>query len=491
MIRKIQNPKLNYVSRIIALPLIAVVALAFGLRSKALPVIELQQPFTVVIDAGHGVMPDGKYSGARVDGVAEDDLVLKIATLIRAQNVNDKVQVVLTRESKDNIGLKNRVAVAENAKADLFISLHLDAMPADASGQAVNGSDKGSGFEIMVSRKEPPYQQQSELFGSVLQQELKTVYKTAPEFLKRQVGVWVLDKNVCPSVMLDCGFLTNSADRQFITNEENQKIVARKILSAIERYAKLKETGATTVIPATTVDTLPEPKFKPEDIKSVDVNKAEGKIIITLKDETKISYTKEEAQKLGLLKGDTKKEGAVKEQPLYYVDGNEFTGDPKTIDPNTIQSIDVLKGAPAVARYGEKGKNGVVEITLKKAGSGEKVDDVHIFEKTEQGASINMDDWRKFLVENLQPIINEVSKTAPPGQYTANLRFIVETNGTLSNAAIMNDPGYGIGPKLLQLIYKSPKWEPAMQNGYKVRSYHVQPITLVITDPKNGTKTAG
>jgi outer membrane receptor for ferrienterochelin and colicin len=56
------------------------------------------------------------------------------------------------------------------------------------------------------------------------------------------------------------------------------------------------------------------------------------------------------------------------EQPLIIIDGKEAGEDINldSLDPNTIESINVLKGPSAEKAYGEKGKNGVVEITLKK-----------------------------------------------------------------------------------------------------------------------------
>ena len=56
------------------------------------------------------------------------------------------------------------------------------------------------------------------------------------------------------------------------------------------------------------------------------------------------------------------------EQPLIIINGKETGGDINldSLDPNTIESINVLKGPSAEKAYGEKGKNGVVEITLKK-----------------------------------------------------------------------------------------------------------------------------
>ena len=56
------------------------------------------------------------------------------------------------------------------------------------------------------------------------------------------------------------------------------------------------------------------------------------------------------------------------DQPLIIIDGKEAGEDINldSLDPNTIESINVLKGPSAEKAYGEKGKNGVVEITLKK-----------------------------------------------------------------------------------------------------------------------------
>ena len=59
--------------------------------------------------------------------------------------------------------------------------------------------------------------------------------------------------------------------------------------------------------------------------------------------------------------------GSGKNSPLFIVDGKKMSGKKaKNIDPNNIESIDVLKGQNAIEQYGKKAKNGVVKITLKK-----------------------------------------------------------------------------------------------------------------------------
>jgi len=175
-----------------------------------------------------------------------------------------------------------------------------------------------------------------------------------------------------------------------------------------------------------------------------------------------------------------------KEEPLYFVDGKEFNDDVNKINSNSIQSITVLKDQSAIAKYGERGKNGVIEIHTKSTHT-EYKDTVPktdpIFSKTEIEASIDKKEWREFLEKNLQPIIeNAASKGMPTGQYTVNLKFIVKKDGSLTDFKALNDPGYGLAQNVLEIMPKSPKWKPARQNGKPVNSYHTQPITFVISD---------
>ena len=127
----------------------------------------------------------------------------------------------------------------------------------------------------------------------------------------------------------------------------------------------------------TTVDTLPKNK----EIHAVDVNKKSARITITYKDGTKETLTVDEAKKRKLIREDAQaiNNNAVKkkdpnsrsmqingaDKPLYYVDGKKFTGNLNKLDPGKIHSVNVLKGESAVLKYGDDGKNGVVEINSK------------------------------------------------------------------------------------------------------------------------------
>jgi hypothetical protein len=180
----------------------------------------------------------------------------------------------------------------------------------------------------------------------------------------------VLDKNICPSVLVECGFITDKTDRAFISNAVNQEKIANSILSAIQRFAASTQNGEQAVI----TDTLPGKK--PVDIAEVNVEKNKGLITITYKDGRKETMTLDQARQKNIIKNEGKpgkksngvvgiKNASPKTKPLYYVDGKEFNGTLDKLDPTMIQSVNVLKDKPAIAKYGEKGKNGVIEIITK------------------------------------------------------------------------------------------------------------------------------
>ena len=123
------------------------------------------------------------------------------------------------------------------------------------------------------------------------------------------------------------------------------------------------------------------------------------------------------------------------------------------------------------------GGTGVVKSPPKK-----KVDENKIFEKVEIEASVNIAQWRRHLQSRLQRYIEDAAMDGmSPGRYTVNVRFLVEKNGNISQVKALNNPGYGLARGAEQVVKTGPKWHPGEQNGRKVRSYHTQPITFVIS----------
>src|SRR5690606_16727733 len=90
-------------------------------------------------------------------------------------------------------------------------------------------------------------------------------------------------------------------------------------------------------------------------------------------------------------------------------------------------------------------------------------------------------DWRKFLERNLNPQV-AINNNAPPGIYTVMIQFVVDTDGSISEIKVLNDPGYGLGEEAIRVIKKSRKWQPAIQDGRPAKAYRKQPITFQIAD---------
>jgi N-acetylmuramoyl-L-alanine amidase len=231
MLTKNQKTRFRYFSRILVLPLFLAAVLAFTVRTqKASPQnLPLAKTFTVVIDAGHGLV-NNEHTGARADGFYEDEIVLALAKKIQSLNSNQRLNIVLSRTGDQDVDLKKRVDIAVKNNADLFISLHTNIKDANTAAEG-----RSSGIELYVPKDIAAYQAKSELLASALQQELQATHKTYPGLLKHTTGVWVLDHNVCPSVLIECGYITDGADRDFFTGEKNQQLFAERVLAAIQR----------------------------------------------------------------------------------------------------------------------------------------------------------------------------------------------------------------------------------------------------------------
>lgn len=169
----------------------------------------------------------------------------------------------------------------------------------------------------------------------------------------------------------------------------------------------------------------------------------------------------------------------------------------KTFPADVIESIDVIKGFRATDKYGEKGKAGVIEFTLKNVTIAdakiveEKVAGDSVFRKVEIEASFPGGDrlWRSYLERNCNAQIPS-DNYAPPGAYTVIVQFIVDKNGDISDVRALTKHGFGMEEEVVRLISKGPKWQPAILNGKPVKAYRKQPLTFqVIADFELSTYT--
>jgi N-acetylmuramoyl-L-alanine amidase len=231
MLTRFNNSKPDAIGKWLLLPVLVLLIAGFTLRKTQL-VKGPASPFTVIIDAGHG----GDRSGAIApDGTKEKDLNLMIARKIKDLNKNANLKIVMTRESDVEPSLRERVAMANNARADAFISIHINR---DESGT--------SGFQLYMTKNSTEYAQKSQMLGSLLSQEIKKIYKVDGELRKGRAdqGIWVLDAPEInyPSLIVECGNLLSSQDLEFVKSESNQEKIAQHILNAITQFAENKTT---------------------------------------------------------------------------------------------------------------------------------------------------------------------------------------------------------------------------------------------------------
>jgi N-acetylmuramoyl-L-alanine amidase len=226
MITTFHQSKSSLFAKWLALPLVLVMVAGFSMRMSTSS--NLQSTFVVMIDAGHG----GSRSGViAADGTKEKDINLSIAKKIKDLNTDSRIKVLMTRTGDEDAPLQERVAGAKRQNVNAFLSIHINR---DESSQ--------SGIQLMMAKNDNQYAEKSRLLGSLLSQELAKVFKVDGDLRKGadQGGVWVLDAPEInyPSLLIECGNLNNPEDLVFIKSDDNQRKIARQILTAVTRFAE-------------------------------------------------------------------------------------------------------------------------------------------------------------------------------------------------------------------------------------------------------------
>lgn len=229
---------------------------------------------TVVIDAGHG----GHDSGTRGSFMKEKDLVLKVALKVGEyikQNMPD-VKVIYTRDKDVFVELIDRADIANKNKADVFISIHANSLPANtpvAKKQSIYGTEtyvmgihkSEANFEVAkrensVILLEENYQEKYESFdpnspesyilfslyqSATLEGSAVLASKIEAQFGQRagrksrgvkQAGLMVLYKTTMPAVLVEIGFLSNTKEEKELNTDQAQDYVASAIYRAFKDY---------------------------------------------------------------------------------------------------------------------------------------------------------------------------------------------------------------------------------------------------------------
>ena len=220
-------------------------------------------PLTVMIDPGHGGIDPGADEG----GVLEADLVLALGIEVAEELRRAGVRALLTREEDVFVPLEARMTLARAAGADLFISLHIDALEEDeATGASVytlsatgedraaqrmaerhdrgdllagldlsDQDDRVAGVLMDLARAETA--PAAERFADTLVTALRDSGARLNSRPRRDGRLAVLSSADFPSILLEAGFLSNAADRAALSTPEGRAPVVAAIAAAVGRWA--------------------------------------------------------------------------------------------------------------------------------------------------------------------------------------------------------------------------------------------------------------
>ena len=230
---------------------------------------------TIVIDPGHG----GKDSGTMVTKrfkIYEKHVALAVSLKLGEyiKNAFPMINVIYTRESDVFLELNERTELANNADADLFISIHCDGFtnssPSGASVFVMGMSKLKANMDVAMRENsaiymEDNYQQKYEGFdpksaesyivfslmqNTHLNQSLKIAEEVEKEFSTRanrksrgvkQAPFYVISRTNMPSILIECGFLTNPKEEEYLHSEIGQDYIASAIFRAFRSYKESVE----------------------------------------------------------------------------------------------------------------------------------------------------------------------------------------------------------------------------------------------------------
>ncbi len=222
----------------------------------------------VCLDAGHGGHDPGCVYGKLREKDNTLSMTLKLGKLIEENFPS--VEVIYTRETDEFIDLRERAAIANRAKADLFISIHCNATDEQSGAYGTEtytvGTHKlASSFEVSKRENasillEEDYEEKYDgfdpssdeayiLFSYIHNVHLEKSKKLA-QFVEdemvmtakrkslgvKQAGFWVLHATAMPSVLVETGFLNHPTEGKFISSEAGQNKIVEAIFEAFKRY---------------------------------------------------------------------------------------------------------------------------------------------------------------------------------------------------------------------------------------------------------------
>ena len=225
--------------------------------------------FVVVLDPGHG----GRDPGAEAGGYRESSLMLELAEAVKESLIrNTDFKVVLTRKEDKFLSLEDRITIASQSDANLFISLHADTViEGEASGTTVyllsdKATDKMSAqlasrhdrseilrgvdlsgldsqvASVLLDMARQETKPRSEAVASFILKVFKEKITELSSQPLRYAAFSVLKSPDIPSILIEAGFMSTSSDLQNLTTKKWRREFADSLTEAISRwYVRDKE----------------------------------------------------------------------------------------------------------------------------------------------------------------------------------------------------------------------------------------------------------
>jgi N-acetylmuramoyl-L-alanine amidase len=186
----------------------------------------------IVLDPGHGGMDGGAVGGK----VLEKDIALNITLLVKDYLQEQGALVILTREDDRDLAneetkrisrrkvedLKKRLEIINDSQADLYLSIHLNAIP----------SPRWRGAQTFFYGS----LEENEAIAKFVQNELKSSLENTSREAKLIQGIYLVKHAKVPGALVEVGFLSNAEERNLLQTEEYQTKVAEAIYRGINRY---------------------------------------------------------------------------------------------------------------------------------------------------------------------------------------------------------------------------------------------------------------
>lgn len=167
----------------------------------------------ICIDPGHGGIQPGAVRG----GLMEKDATLQIANMVANILRDSGFDVVMTRDTDEDVSLRKRCDIANNAGADAFISIHLNA----AKSMTAHGAETWK------------WHTSTSTLADCVQAELIEATGAKDRGVKLSKTFVVLRYTVAPAVVVECGFISNGEERARLFDGDYQERIALGIAKGI------------------------------------------------------------------------------------------------------------------------------------------------------------------------------------------------------------------------------------------------------------------